>query len=129
MGGVRMKKTLFGFRPGDGAVIAAVIAVAVLLLFATHTEEHGASVTVLSDGGQYSWQLSDTGERRITSAGYTLTVVTENGAVRVLESDCPGGDCVTCGEISRVGQCIVCLPARTVIRITGEAADADFILP
>lgn len=56
--------------------------------------------------------------------GYVLTLVAEEGAVWVEESDCPTRDCVRTGRISRDGQSIVCLPARTVIVLEGAPGGA-----
>ncbi len=40
------------------------------------------------------------------------------GKVRVVNADCKGQDCVNKGEISRVGEAIVCLPHKLTITIT-----------
>ncbi|MDD4569375.1 MAG: NusG domain II-containing protein [Tepidanaerobacteraceae bacterium] len=40
--------------------------------------------------------------------------------VRMFYADCPDGDCVRQGWISRPGQIIVCLPNRMVIKIESD---------
>ncbi len=57
---------------------------------------------------------------------YRLTVIVENGAVRVAESDCPTADCVRTGAVSRPGQSIVCLPEQVIIRLSGEKQPGDY---
>ena len=47
--------------------------------------------------------------------------------LRVARSDCPTQDCVHTGTITRDGQCIVCLPARIVIRLEGGGAESDAV--
>ena len=47
------------------------------------------------------------------------TIVIENGAVYVSESDCHGKDCKAIGKISSEGQLILCLPHRLMIKIAG----------
>ena len=57
-----------------------------------------------------------------------VDLVIENGAVSVMESDCPDGVCVNSGAISREGQAIVCVPAGVIVRIGGIRTDnADII--
>ena len=88
------------------------------------------AVSLSSESGTAVYPLHEAGEYTVSSAGYTLTVRVENGTVRVSESNCPGGDCVRTGAVSRVGQSIVCMPGRVVVKIIGEeSADADWILP
>lgn len=52
-------------------------------------------------------------------------LVIEDGEVYLKSADCPDKLCVKQGKISRVGQSIVCLPRKVVIRITSEAGKTD----
>ena len=49
--------------------------------------------------------------------GISMTV--EKGEVYVAESDCPGGDCMHQGKISRKGQRIACAPNGVIITVSG----------
>jgi len=75
-------------------------------------------------------QFSD-GDGTYSHNGYTLKVGMsypidpDVPCIRVVESDCPTQDCVHTGEIGRAGQSIVCLPARIIIQLEGEAASGD----
>jgi len=60
--------------------------------------------------------------RAETALGYN-TLEFANGAVRVIEADCPDKICVNFGWIKHVGQTIVCLPHRLIIRIANESSD------
>lgn len=51
----------------------------------------------------------------------------ENGAVRVLEADCPRELCVKQGEIRHAGQSVVCLPHHLVVRIEGAGSGVDLV--
>lgn len=127
---MRKKLGVFGFRPGDAAVIAAVLIGAVLLFCLLLPSDAPGSVSIVWDGGKAVLPLDRSGSRTVFSAGYAVTVTVENGTVRVSENDCPGGDCMRTGAISRAGQSIVCMPGRVVVKIIGEeTADADWILP
>ena len=50
--------------------------------------------------------------------GVTITV---NGStIAFSDSDCTGKDCVSCGALSHSGDTAVCIPNKTVIRLTGK---------
>ena len=56
--------------------------------------------------------------------GYNIICI-ENGQVWVKDADCPGGDCMNFGKISKDGQIILCLPHRLAVTIKGkEGSDA-----
>ena len=63
----------------------------------------------------------DRPEKLELDAPYPLTVEVQPGRIRISESECPGGDCVHTGWISRAGSQIICLPNRLVISVTGDA--------
>ena len=104
-------------------LIASAIIIAVMLL-----RPAGNTVTVRTDSGSYEYPLSGDRVIETVSNGIRLRIVIEGGRVCVEEAECPDKICVRTGEISRVGQSIVCVPAEVVIRITGEGSDEDFIV-
>ena len=59
---------------------------------------------------------------------YHLTIEMTPEGVRVAQSDCPGGDCVRTGTITRAGQSIVCLPEQVVVQLTGASADGPDVI-
>lgn len=59
---------------------------------------------------------------------YHLTIEITPEGVRVAQSDCPGGDCVRTGTITRAGQSIVCLPEQVVVQLTGASADGPDVI-
>ena len=60
---------------------------------------------------------------------YTNKIVVKGNKAAIVESDCPGEDCVHSGWISGKGRSLVCLPNRVEIRIEGEAdSEVDFIV-
>ena len=82
--------------------------------------EPGESLTVISEGGTVgTYSLSQ--DREFTVGGNTIVI--SDGAVHMKAADCPGGDCLSAGEISRAGESIVCLPNRLILRIDGTSGD------
>lgn len=120
------------FNRYDALVALVVLASALALLW---QQGRGAAaqeltLTVASDGEvvMSAPLASLEGEHRYESGGYTLTVSVEEGGVRVTQSDCPNGDCVRSGRISRAGQSIVCLPARLSVTLSADGAPYDLIV-
>lgn len=115
----------------DTVLIISLVALTVFLflrpvIFASAT---GGYFTVTTPDGTTTHSLSDEGEFEVRSAGFTLRLTVKDGKVAVTDSDCPDGICKSTGDISRVGEAIVCVPAQTVIRIgEGGASDEDFIV-
>ena len=116
----------------DALVVLAVLALAALLavkpFLTANAPQSGALTVVVTADGQTldRLPLADFGTRTYESDGCTLTLTAADGALSVTESDCPNQDCVRSGAISRAGQSIVCLPARIVAELTGEA-DYDLV--
>ena len=55
-----------------------------------------------------------------------LTVIVEHGAVRFTDSQCPDHLCEHFGELKSPGDTAVCVPARTVLKITsGSVSSPD----
>lgn len=117
----------------DGLVAAAVIALAVIVAagFYAPKKADGPLRVVISAEGETLEQgtlLELSGTRVYTNRGYTLTVEIADGAVNVVDSDCPGHDCQHTPPISRSGQSIVCLPAQIVITLEGASSDAPDVV-
>ena len=118
---------------GDLLVALIVAAVAVALLFALRQESGNfLSATVVLDGetiAQYDLTtLTEPVTLEVEGAAYPLTIQAESGRICILESSCPGQDCVHTGWASRAGQQIICLPNRLVISLEGSASgDIDAV--
>lgn len=125
------KATLFA--PVDLFVILGVLTLAALLLlvpfFADRENgERGEYFTVEYGGGEYfeTYSLSLDEQYSFSVDGHTVILSVEHGEIFVLESDCPRGDCMRFGRISREGESIICAPLGLVVRIDG-GGDNDAI--
>lgn len=114
------------FRRGDAAVIALILAAAISVAaaFALAAVSHGggAVAEVRRDGELIATLPLSEDARLVVEGGYTNVVVVASGAVCIESSDCPGGDCVRNGKISRPGRALVCLPNRVEVRVVSETA-------
>ena len=59
-------------------------------------------------------------EYLINGTNGVLHVHTHDGAIAVIESNCPHQDCVHMGYISEAGRSIVCIYNQVIITIDGE---------
>lgn len=55
--------------------------------------------------------------------GGTNTIHVENGAISIIDADCPDKLCVKTGKITNETYPIVCLPHKLVVRITKTSDD------
>lgn len=108
------------------AVLAVLVAAGVLLC-ASLTADTGALLEVVTPEERNVYTLSEKQELTVVSNGITLHILIENGAARVLESDCPDGVCVSGGAISKTGESLLCAPAGVVLRVKGGDGDVDFV--
>ncbi|MCX7781069.1 MAG: NusG domain II-containing protein [Negativicutes bacterium] len=79
------------------------------------------------DGRPYKTVLLRPGYKetfRIGGASQYNVIEADGARIRVLEADCPDQICVKTGWVRQAPQQIVCLPWRTVIRVT-EAGQTD----
>ena len=113
---------------GDGLVALLVAAAAVVLLFLFRPEGGNfLTASVVLEGetiARYDLSaLAGPEELEVEGAAYPITIQAEPGRIRILESGCPGQDCVHTGWASQAGQQIICLPNRLVISLSGGASD------
>lgn len=107
-------------------VLAAVLAVCIAVSRSLTGGGEGGLVALVhdGDGNVHALDLSRDGELTVSTSLGTNTVVVENGAVRMVEADCPHGDCLRQVPITRPGQQIICLPHELWIEIVTSGDDA-----
>lgn len=120
------------FCKGDVVVIFFVVMLAVLIgfLFAVKTgTKQGKTVVVYQEGQKIQEMPLDEDREILIKNDYVNKLLIKNGKVAIVESDCPGKDCVHSGWIRESGRSLVCLPNRVEIRIQGETEpEVDFIV-
>lgn len=111
------------FKIGDLIVLAVFIIAAALAIYFM-TKPTGSEVYIYKDGKLLE-AVSLSVEKTVKIDEH-ITVKISGGAAYVLKSDCKGQDCVKAGKISKVGEMIVCLPNKVVIKILGDG-EVDYI--
>lgn len=125
-----MKKNLrLSFQKGDvfAVLIVACLMILSAVLFLPRGETENGNVEIYKAGERiYVFPLTE--ERTFSVDGeYRNVISVKDGRVAMVESDCPGTDCVHTGWISSAGRSIVCLPNRVEIRIT-SFDEVDFVV-
>ncbi len=118
---IKSKKQPFAI--GDILVFAAVVLLAVTLVL-TLTGKKGSGVEIICDGVRVVMPLDTYSVRQV---GGHLTVEIKDGKCRVTQSDCRNRTCVNTGEISRVGESIVCAQNKIAITVIGDDGLAGIV--
>ncbi len=115
---MKMKHRLL--RPLDIAITAAVSAIAVILILSSSSSE-SISVEIITQGETvYETQLTKVREAFVYKTENGMEIEISRDGVRVLSSDCTGKSCISSGLLTSHGDCSICIPNKTVIRLTGS---------
>ena len=122
------RKIRLNFVRGDILAILLVIVAAAAVMAAYIPNKEADAQPVLQiwqDGRLVREESLDKPVKFEITGEYTNVIAVEKGSVCIIESDCPGSDCVHSGRINQPGRSIVCLPNRVEVRITGSS-EVDF---
>ncbi len=107
-------------RKNDVILAAAIIALCVALTVVPFFfSSDGNVVDIYVDGELFAEK--DLYENSVTDVLGLMSVIVENGRVRVENSSCPTGVCEHSSPISKSGDSIICLPNKILIKISGDA--------
>ena len=128
----RENKIRLSFCKGDVVVISFVIMLAILIgvVFWMKTgKEEGNVVVIYQEGNKVQEIPLSVNTEVLIENDYTNKLIVKDKKVSIVESDCPGRDCVHSGTINGKGRSLVCLPNRVEIRIEGgNDSEVDFIV-
>jgi len=105
--------------------LVAVISILIYLLFGVFFASADAErVEVFLDGKEYaSYNFAEISETKVleikSDYGNNILEITKTG-VKMTDASCPDKVDVRCGEITKPGQTIVCIPNRVMVKITGK---------
>ena len=118
------------FRKGDwlAIFIVALIAVTTLLCFLPGGNEKAAYAEIYLNGRLIKTVPLSEDQTFVVEDRYCNTVTVSNGSVGIMDSDCPGKDCVHSGSIRSTGRSLVCLPNALEIRVVSAEDDVDFVV-
>lgn len=113
-------------RKGDIAVILAILLVAAVLWF-FQTRQPDKLEAVITVNGETVETIDLASVKKKTTFKLDtepeVVIAAENGAIYFESADCDDKLCVNCGKLSRKGDTAVCLPAKTVVTVSGSDLD------
>lgn len=124
-------------KKGDYVTIIMIIFSAVFIFFLTTNkfikDSDNKDVLITIDGEFYAKEkLNDKvyKEFEIDSKYGKNEVIIQNGFVHIHESDCKDNICIKKGKISKIGDSIICLPNRLIVKIVSdtEANELDSVV-
>lgn len=115
---------------GDGAAALLVVLAAAALFFSLLPPQGNfLTAQVVLNGevlGEYPLDaLEEPVLIPLDGAPWPITLELTPEGVRVLESACPGQDCVHGGWVRRAGGRIICLPNRLVVSLRGSGGASE----
>lgn len=118
------------FKTGDLLAIGAVLLLAAVCFLAfLPSQGDGGAVAQIYQNGQLLMSVPLDQARQFPVQGkYCNMVSVKDGAIAIMESDCPGQDCVHSGSIHAPGRSLVCLPNALEIRVISGQSDVDFVV-
>ncbi len=118
-----MKKRDLQFIMGILAIAAAMAGIFFVYARTAGGDQGAGTVVIERDGKEIArFPLREDRTIRLpetAAEGYNVLEIAD-GRLRVAEADCPEQICVQQGWISRIGEQIVCLPHRLVIRLAAK---------
>lgn len=114
------------FRKGDIAVILVILVVtAAFWLFQTRQSNKLEAVITVDGKTVETIDLSAVDKKRMIELDTSpkVVVAVEKGAIYFEEAECDDKLCINCGKLSRKGDTAVCLPAKTVVTVSGSDVD------
>lgn len=105
------------------AGVLLLIAAAGFLLFNLFKSEGDVAVVLIDGAESARYMLSEDMTVVIKTEHGENTLVIEEGRAFVKDADCPDGICAAHAPISNVGESIVCLPHKLVIKINSTAPE------
>lgn len=110
-------------KKNDFILICTLICIAVVIIFCQHLNKEGGNQVVITvDGDVYEvFNLNEDREVKIeTDDGHYNILQIKDGKANMTESDCENQVCVNSAAISNIGETIVCLPHRVIVKIVSS---------
>ena len=125
--GERTRTRTSGKASKRSMAVVALIFIIVLGVYGASLVFFGQSssayaVVHASDGSEKKLPLDKDTTITVSADLGSNTIVVSNGAVSVIDADCPNHDCIQQGAISSTNQQIVCLPHKLWIEVVAEGA-------
>jgi hypothetical protein len=102
----------------DAVLFALLLLVAAAGIFALSGGGEGRTAVIRQDGVMIK-EVPLSADQTFSVGDVTFEV--KDGAIRFIESDCPGQECVHAGWLKNPGDTAACLPNRISVTVSGES--------
>lgn len=124
------------FKKWDIVIIVALLILSflpVIIFGSIFGYSYGMTYAEITVGGKFYSKIPLSAHKgediiEINYEGHTNKVVVKDDKVTMIDADCPDLLCVYQGEISKVGQSLVCLPNKVMVEIKGNKIEDDDII-
>ncbi len=106
-------------------LVFVLLAVTIFFLFNNNEEGDSVRVTI---GGVLVARYPLDEDITVALNGGTNTLVIKDGKAAIIDADCPDKICVKQGWVSRMGECITCLPNKVVVEIIKLSDSVDLVV-
>lgn len=111
------------FRRADIIIILILLAVTALLFTIKENTKINQAV-IITDGITVDTVIfSEISQPCTKSYENGISVLIEKDGISVISSDCTGKNCINCGKLSNAGDMSVCIPNKTVIKVSGTKSN------
>lgn len=127
---LKIDKNMFKF-PSDLFLIGFIffILIGIFLLAINKDNSKGKNIEILENNRlKYKFSLLEDKVIEIDEILGKGTIEIKDGKVRKIKSSCPKHICINQNWVSKIGDSIICVPNKQVIRITGINENIDGIL-
>ena len=111
----------FKLKKNDLILVCSIVCIVALIgLIRYAVGQQAANYVTIRVNGEITetYPLAEDNVININNGTNVLEI--KNGAVRMIEADCPDQICVNHKAISEVNESIVCLPNKIVVEIVGQ---------
>lgn len=113
-------KNKLNLKKVDLIILIAVIFTAIVL-FVLKSDSKALTAQITVNGETVHEVILSSVEKAYTFyPGNGTEIEISQDYIRFLSSDCDGKDCVNCGKLTYAGETAVCIPNKTLIRLSGK---------
>lgn len=111
----------------DILIIAVAAVIGVIIFFAAKDAGGNPTAVITVDGEEIQRiDLTRAEDGVITlDTSPEVTLEIENSKIRFINSHCPDKTCEKSGFLSEVGDTAACVPAKTIVTVTGDGKSSD----
>ena len=106
-------------KKADIIIIAVILLIAVIFILPIKNTQNITAEIIVDGTLEHSINLNDISEEYTLELKNGIIISADKNEISVISSDCYGKNCINCGRLTKAGDMAVCIPNKTVIRLSG----------